>query len=117
MKINGINLHSTFPGEIQLLTTCDTVGGMKGELNRQDAEDAKVLADGVQACDRHGAGKRWGRVWLGRSIWKLEPTHVGCYESWGAGAAAGRSTPLISTDVQRYSMEFKDFGQKIKKII
>jgi hypothetical protein len=26
MKINGINLHSTFPGEIQLLGTYDTVG-------------------------------------------------------------------------------------------
>jgi hypothetical protein len=29
MKINGINLHSTFPGEIQLLTTYDTLRGVR----------------------------------------------------------------------------------------
>jgi hypothetical protein len=26
MKINGINLHSTFPTQIQLFRVCDTVG-------------------------------------------------------------------------------------------
>jgi hypothetical protein len=37
MKINGINLHSTFRGEIQLSKRCDTVGGMtkyKGSNDR-----------------------------------------------------------------------------------
>jgi hypothetical protein len=32
MKINGINLHSTFPGEIEISKTCDLIGGMRREL-------------------------------------------------------------------------------------
>jgi hypothetical protein len=56
MKINGINLHSTFPGEIQLLGTCDTVGGMKGEkpmlvagCEMLDSERVRGLAPWAEA--------------------------------------------------------------------
>jgi len=57
MKINGINLHSTFPGEIQLSNRCDLIGSMRRELNRQVAKDAKVLRLG-RVQDSGGVGAK-----------------------------------------------------------
>ena len=35
MKIKGINLHSTFPGEIQLFKDCDLIGVMTCQLHEE----------------------------------------------------------------------------------
>jgi hypothetical protein len=103
MKINGINLHSTFPGEIQLLTTCDTVGAMTCQLHGWTGTEARErgFRIQVQGFRRHGRSGHRGR--------KLEPTHIDCYESRGAGAFAKRSAQtrvLAFTDIHPYSPKF-----------
>jgi hypothetical protein len=79
---------------------------MKGELNRQAAEDAKVLADGI--CLRPsvagcGALEETAEFWTGLT--------------GATGFCSGRATrPTMNFDeLRRYSMNYDDFA-KNKKI-
>jgi hypothetical protein len=71
MKINGINLHSTFPGEIQLSETCDLIAGMDTNAMQAASEKSGKNSRTAGACQPrfgtafvacHAGSRRFGSI-------------------------------------------------------
>jgi hypothetical protein len=114
MKINGINLHSTFPGEIQVFKRCDL---MKGDMNLK-FENLKPETGNFGRGQ--SAGPEPQTAVAGESGAKAAALQTLCADSGVAGANKVNlaiAATMNYDDLRRYSMKFNEVGRKNKKIV
>ena len=135
MKINGINLLVTAPGEIQLLESCDLMGGMRRELREltriSDGPDWRAtswikhdLVAGECGVDSRGGGTGGplGAKLQASNIQppeKYQAPRFNCSRAMcdGAGAQQRLRPDVFRSDSKGHSNQFQTLFQRIPKLI